>query len=53
MAFLKDEDGLELTEYAIVGGLIVIATITIISTIGDQLTTLWTKISSALTTAGG
>lgn len=53
MAFIKDEDGLELTEYAVVGGIIVVATIAIIGTISGQITNLFTLVSGALTTAGG
>ena len=51
MNFIKDEDGLELTEYAIIGGIIVVATITIIALLSDQITTLFQGISDALQTA--
>jgi pilus assembly protein Flp/PilA len=53
MKFIKDEDGLELVEYAIIGGIIVVATIVIIATIGRQVSTLFTGVSGALGTAGG
>ena len=53
IAFLKDEDGLELVEYSIIGGIIVVATIAIIGTIGGQVSTLFGLLSTSLTTAGG
>jgi pilus assembly protein Flp/PilA len=50
--FLKDEDGLELTEYAVIGALIVLATIAIIVTLGQQITSAFTRLSGALTEGG-
>ena len=50
--FLKDEDGLELTEYAVIGAIIVVATIAIIVTLSGQITDAFGRISGALTTGG-
>jgi Flp pilus assembly pilin Flp len=51
--FLKDEQGLELSEYAVMVGLIVIAVIVIVGTIGDQIAAIFSRLSAALITAGG
>jgi len=37
IAFLKEEDGLELTEYAVAGGIIVIGTVIAISALGAKI----------------
>ena len=48
IAFIKDEDGLELSEYAVMGSLIVVALVGIIgtlgTTIGESFTALTTNI---------
>lgn len=53
MNFLKDEDGLELVEYSIIGGIIVVATIVIIVAIGGKVTDLFERLSGALSQAQG
>ncbi len=47
---VKDECGLETVEYAIISGLIVVATITSLTSIGTKVVSLFTKVDSALPT---
>ncbi len=42
----KDEKGLETVEYAIIAGLIVVATITTITSIGTKVASIFTKVDS-------
>lgn len=37
VAFLRDEEGLELSEYAVAGGLIVIGTVAAFTLLGDKI----------------
>jgi pilus assembly protein Flp/PilA len=46
--FVKDEQGLETVEYAVITGLIVAATITAISTLGGWVTTQFTSINDTV-----
>lgn len=48
MAFLKDEDGLETVEYAIILGLIVAGTITTIVAIGTWVGGKFTTVNNEL-----
>ena len=50
MNFIKDEDGLELTEYAVIGGLIVIATVAAITLLSGQITAGFNAISGVIET---
>jgi pilus assembly protein Flp/PilA len=45
---VKNEDGITILEYALVGTLISIAAITIMTTVGTQVVTAFTTISTAL-----
>lgn len=45
---IKDENGGEVLEYAIVSGLIVIAAISVISKIGAKVLNRWTSLNSQL-----
>lgn len=47
--FWKDEQGLETVEYAIIAGLIVVATIVIITSIGTKVLAKFTALDNALT----
>jgi len=47
-SFLSDEKGLETVEYAIIAGLIVVALITLISTIGSKVYNKFNNLNSAL-----
>lgn len=49
--FLKDERGLETVEYAIILGIIVLATIGAITTIGGWVNTQFTGLSTNLPAA--
>lgn len=54
IAFFKEEDGLELSEYAVMGGLIVIGLVTAITALHDSIdgvfTAISTEVSSSATT---
>ena len=47
--FIRDEDGLELSEYAVVGGLIILGTVAAIGLLGGQITAAFTKIMEKVT----
>ena len=49
--FLKDESGLETVEYAIILGLIVAGTITLIVTLGNWVRTQFSTVTNALPTS--
>ncbi len=54
--FMKDEGGASLVEYTILIGLITIATITLILSVGGKITGIWTQLDSIMptgTTSGG
>jgi Flp pilus assembly pilin Flp len=44
--FFKDEDGLETVEYAIILGLIVAGTITLITALGTWVNTQFTRVNT-------
>jgi len=46
--FIRDESGLELSEYAVMVGLIVIAVIVIVTTLGTHIATLFGNLDAAL-----
>jgi Flp pilus assembly pilin Flp len=46
--FIKEEDGLETVEYAIIAGLIVVGTIATILSIGTWVKTQFTSLQSGL-----
>lgn len=50
--FLKDEDGLELTEYAVMGALIVIAVSAAVILMREQIIAAFNRITAVITTAG-
>ena len=50
--FIKEEDGLETVEYAIIGGLIVVATIVTIASIGTWVSTKFEELLAALNAGG-
>jgi len=47
-SFWKDEDGLEMVEYAVIGALILVGAITGFTAIGGSITTTLATISNAL-----
>ncbi|WP_019413197.1 Flp family type IVb pilin [Paenisporosarcina sp. TG20] len=49
MRLLKEEDGQALTEYGLLVGLIAIAVIAVLGTVGTKLDTLFESIATALT----
>ncbi len=50
--FIKDERGLETSEYAVMGALIVIATIAAITLMRDAIAAAFTRIAGVVTAAG-
>ncbi|MDQ0014245.1 pilus assembly protein Flp/PilA [Variovorax boronicumulans] len=50
--FLRDEEGATAIEYGIIAGLISVAIVAILPGLGDKLAVIFTKISTALTSAG-
>jgi len=51
MKFIKDEDGLELTEYAVMGALIVIALLAAVQMLTGAIGTAFTRIAGVVTQA--
>ena len=47
----QDDEGQDLVEYALIGGLVSLGAIATIKLIGPQLNTIWQSISSALGSA--
>jgi len=50
VAFIRDEEGLELSEYAVAGSLIVLAAVAAFTTLGE---TIADKIGELITKMGG
>ncbi|MGV2974246.1 Flp family type IVb pilin [Roseibium alexandrii] len=51
--FAKDESGATAIEYGLIAGLLSVAIIGILVTMGDSLTNIFSQIDDALTTAKG
>jgi pilus assembly protein Flp/PilA len=49
IAFFKEEDGLELTEYAVMGALIVAGTAAVIAALGGAIQGVFTTITGEIT----
>ncbi|HZQ41940.1 MAG TPA: Flp family type IVb pilin [Acidobacteriaceae bacterium] len=49
--FVKDESGQDLIEYALVAGLIGLAAVTAMGTLGNSVSSFFTNINSTLTSA--
>lgn len=47
--FLREEDGMELSEYAVVGGILLVGAVAIITTWGGQINATYTAIVAAIT----
>jgi pilus assembly protein Flp/PilA len=45
---LKDETGGEVLEYALIAGLIVVAAIAVIGTVGTKVLARWTSLNSSI-----
>jgi pilus assembly protein Flp/PilA len=45
---LKDDRGGEVLEYALIAGLIVVASITVIGSVGTKIAANWTSLNSSL-----
>jgi pilus assembly protein Flp/PilA len=51
--FLKDDEGVTMMEYALIGGLLSIVAIAAITAGSGSLQTIWTNIQTALANAAG
>lgn len=49
LAFWRDEEGATAIEYGLIAGLISVAILTVLGTVGDQLLAVFTSIATALT----
>lgn len=49
---MKDDSGATAIEYGLIAALVSVAVITILGTLGDNLTTTFTTVSDELATAG-
>lgn len=49
-AFWRDEEGLEMAEYAVVGTLIILGTVAAFTTLGTNITSAITRIANTLGT---
>jgi pilus assembly protein Flp/PilA len=49
--FLREEDGMELSEYAVVGGILLVGAVGIITIWGTNIVTTFTAISGAISPA--
>ncbi|MGA2583071.1 MAG: Flp family type IVb pilin [Tepidisphaeraceae bacterium] len=47
-AFIRNEDGGEVLEYALIAGLISIAAITVIGAVGTKVVARWTTVNSSM-----
>ena len=45
---LKDEQGGEVLEYALIAGLIVVAAIAVISSVGGKVVARWTSLNTSM-----
>jgi pilus assembly protein Flp/PilA len=50
--FIKDESGATAIEYGLIAALIAVAIITILTTVGTSLTSVFTKVNTGLGVAG-
>ncbi|HSZ57966.1 MAG TPA: Flp family type IVb pilin [Tepidisphaeraceae bacterium] len=48
LSFIRDETGGEVLEYALVAGLIVIAAIAAITTVGTKVLARWTSVQNSM-----
>ena len=51
MKFLRDEEGATAIEYGLIAGLVSIAIVATVTTVGDNLVTIFTNIGASLLTA--
>ena len=51
--FVREDDGQNLIEYALLAGLIALGSVVLITQAGASVATIWTSIRDALATAAG
>jgi pilus assembly protein Flp/PilA len=47
-SFLRDDSGGEVLEYALIAGLIVVAAIAVIGSVGSKVLASWTSLNSSM-----
>ncbi|PUA19814.1 Flp family type IVb pilin [Glaciimonas sp. PCH181] len=52
MKFLRDEDGVTAIEYGLIAGLIAVAIIVAVTSLGTNVASVFTRIAGHLTTVG-
>jgi pilus assembly protein Flp/PilA len=52
-SFVRNEEGQDLLEYALLVALIALVAVAAVTTAGSQVNAIFTKVASALTTAAG
>ena len=50
--FWKNEDGQDMVEYALLLGFVALAAVTVLSGVKTQISTLWSSVSSSLSSGG-
>jgi pilus assembly protein Flp/PilA len=53
LAFLRDEEGLTMVEYAVAGGLVTLAAVTAFTTLGTNIATKINQLATTVAGAGG
>jgi pilus assembly protein Flp/PilA len=53
VAFLRDEEGLTMVEYAVAGSLITLAAVTAFTTLGNNVSAKINQIANVITGGGG
>jgi pilus assembly protein Flp/PilA len=53
IAFLRDEQGLTMVEYAVAGGLVTLAAVTAFTTLGTNIAAKITDLATTVAGAGG
>jgi Flp pilus assembly pilin Flp len=48
VSLVKDEQGGEVLEYALIAGLIVVAAIAVVSTVGNKVLARWNSLNSSM-----
>ena len=49
--FIRDEDGVTMIEYGLIAALVALVSVTAVTGAGTSLKTLWSNVSTALSTA--
>lgn len=52
-AFWKEEDGQDMVEYALLLAFVALAAVSVLGTVRTSISSIWTQVSTSLSTAGG